>query len=633
LGARLLLLPRRVKRLFVITVDTLICLSAPTLALYLRLGYLPPPTAELAALSIFAAVTAVPLFHIFGLYREIFRYSGWNAMNAIAKAVAIAAIPMILAVTVIGISNVPRTVGIIEPLLVLFLVGLARSVARDFLGGAYIVGRGRIPGRTRVAVYGAGAAGRQLCSALEMGAERTVVAYIDDDVAKQNHRINRLQVFAPSELAALVKRHAIEEVLLAIPSATRNRRNEIISSMREIAVRVQTLPGISDLASGKVQISDIRELGIEDLLGRETVAPDPNLFARNIRGKTVLVTGAGGSIGSEICRQIVTAGPNILLLVDSSEFALYSIHNELSALCSDGPLLVPLLASVVDAGRMTEITASWRPDTIYHAAAYKHVPLVEHNVVEGVRNNVIGTLRTAMIAADYGVSNFVLVSTDKAVRPTNVMGASKRLSELVLQALATRGSQTCFSMVRFGNVLGSSGSVVPLFRRQIAAGGPVTVTDPEMTRYFMTIPEAAQLVIQAGAMSSGGEVFVLDMGSPVRIVDLARNMIRLSGLLEKTGERPEGDIAISYVGLRPGEKLYEELLIGDNPEPTGHPLILKANEHMIAWDRLFPALRSLQDSLDNHDVSAARLSLIQLVPEFQPADKIVDFIYRERLRV
>ena len=631
LTARVLALPRPIKRAIVAFADALVCVASVPLALFLRLGYFPDLTIEIALVAGLAAIVTIPTFYAFGLYREIFRYSGGAAMTAVARAMVVAAAPIFLLVTVIGVQNVPRTVGIIEPILVLLMVRFTRRFGRDVLGGSNRLGSRRKRGSSRVVIYGAGAAGRQLCSALTMGAERKVFAYIDDDLAKQGHRIDGLTVHPPEGVSDLIHRYAIEEVLLAIPSVSRARRNDIIASMRDLAVRVQTLPGMSDLASGRVQISDLRELGIEDLLGREAIPPDDHLLAKSVAGKTVLVTGAGGSIGGEICRQVLKSLPKTLLLVEANEYALYSIHNELNALAVEQrPVLVPLLASVLDERRLHEIMSAWHPDTIYHAAAYKHVPLVEHNIIEGIRNNALGTLCAATVAAEHGVTDFVLVSTDKAVRPTNVMGASKRLAELVLQALAREQVATCFTMVRFGNVLGSSGSVVPLFRRQIAAGGPVTVTHREMTRYFMTIPEAAQLVIQAGAMGTGGEVFVLDMGSPVRILELARNMIRLSGLMERDEANPDGDIAITFVGLRPGEKLYEELLIGDNPEPTGHPRILKANEKMLPWNVLRAGLDSLLEAFGEGDAVGARDKLLELVPEFRPDEDMVDFVYREQ---
>ena len=421
-------------------------------------------------------------------------------------------------------------------------------------------------------------------------------------------------------------------MLLAFPSASRQRRNQILARIQSARVAVRTLPSVSDMIHGRVSASDIHELDEDDLLGREPVPPDAALLAKNVAGKVVMVTGAGGSIGSELCRQIAAIGPEKLLLVEQSEFALYTIHQELrDKFAGRGFESIPLLASVQDAARLNEIMAAWRPYTVYHAAAYKHVPLVEHNPVEGVKNNVLGTLRAALAAEANGVAEFVLISTDKAVRPTNVMGASKRLAEMVLQALAARdGGETRFTMVRFGNVLGSSGSVVPMFRRQIRDGGPITLTHAEITRYFMTIPEAAQLVIQASAMAQGGDVFLLDMGQPVKIADLARRMIQLSGLTCKDEDNPEGDIEIRITGLRPGEKLYEELLIGDNPQPTSHPRIMKANETFLAWPVLAEKMAVLETVLSDSDVSAVRSLLKALVSGYAPSEGIVDWVCLEQ---
>jgi FlaA1/EpsC-like NDP-sugar epimerase len=431
----------------------------------------------------------------------------------------------------------------------------------------------------------------------------------------------------------------VHDVLLAMPSASRARRNEVLELTRKAHVQVRTLPGLAELAQGSVQVSDLKELDIEDLLGREPVVPNPFLLSKNIAGKTVLVTGAGGSIGSELCRQIARLKPAVLLLVEQSEFALYAIHQELEKwgeLKHVNCQLVPLLGDVQDKKRMAEILGVWKPSTVYHTAAYKHVPLVEQNPAQGIKNNVFGTLNLALQSAKYGVTDFVLISTDKAVRPTNVMGASKRLAEMVLQALALGApglsANTRFSMVRFGNVLGSSGSVVPLFRRQIKEGRALTVTHPEVTRYFMTIPEAAELVIQAGAMAEGGDVFVLDMGESVKIVDLARRMIELSGLAVKDEANPDGDIAIEITGLRPGEKLYEELLIGDDPKSTAHPRIMKAHEAHIAWNELMQMLDRLSRAVDESDFDAMRTLLIEAVREYQPDMHVVDWTYSNQYK-
>jgi FlaA1/EpsC-like NDP-sugar epimerase len=461
--------------------------------------------------------------------------------------------------------------------------------------------------------------------------EMQVVGFLDDDDRLHGHVLNGQPIYNPVDLSQLVSTLGISDVLLAMPGLNRKSRNDILIRIRAARVAVRTLPSMTELAQGKVSVSDLRELDIDDLLGREAVAPNHILLVKNISGKVVLVTGAGGSIGSELCRQILAVKPAKLLLIEQSEFALYAIHQELEEKqAQKNSVLVPLLASVQDVDRMREIMATWQPDTVYHAAAYKHVPLVEHNPAEGVKNNVLGTLRTAQAAAENGVADFVLISTDKAVRPTNIMGASKRLAELVLQALAPTQSNTRFSMVRFGNVLGSSGSVVPRFRQQIRDGGPVTLTHPEITRYFMTIPEAAQLVIQAGAMAKGGDVFVLDMGQPVKIMDLACRIIELSGLQVKNAQNPDGDIDIEITGLRPGEKLYEELLIGDNPRPTSHPRIMKAHEEHIGWVELEQKLRSLEMVLNINDVAVIRLMMQQLVPGYTPDDEIVDWVYMEQ---
>lgn len=624
-------MPKYVKRALVMAVDMALCVLSVCLAFYLRLGSWPDFSRELAIAIGVSLVVSIPVFISLGLYRAIFRHAGLTSMIAVLRAVIIASIPTVAILTMVGIAGVPRTVGIIQPILLLLLVVAARAAAHAWLGGAYRQLFGARRGQS-VLIYGAGSAGRQLAFALGSDAGMRAVGYVDDDRSLIGRTMNGIPVFKPSDLPGLVELHDISTILLALPSVSRRRRQEILGALRALPVHVQTLPGVADLARGKIQVSDLRELEIEDLLGRETVTPDAVLLASNIYGKVVLVSGAGGSIGSELCRQILALQPSRLVLLDASEFALYSIHAELERNAPERiASVVPLLASVRDSSRVTAIVDTWKPDTIYHAAAYKHVPLVEQNAVEGVRNNVHGTLVMAQAARRFGVSNFVLISTDKAVRPTNVMGASKRIAELVLQAMAAEKGTTCFAIVRFGNVLGSSGSVVPLFRRQIAQGGPVTITDPEITRYFMTIPEAAELVIQAGAMATGGEVFVLDMGQPVKIVDLAKEMIKLSGLTIRDDDTPDGDIDIYITGLRPGEKLYEELLIGDNPEPTRHARILKANETFLPWTRLNAQLRELENALDGGNPFRLREVLFTMVPGYVPHCEPVDLIALERL--
>ena len=634
LALSLLALPRPAKRAVALAVDASLIVLTVWVAFYLRLdewvrlsgeGLFRPMWAIAASLLI-----ALPLFITHGFYRVIFRYSGTAAMQMVLRAFALYGLLYASVVTAIGLPGVPRSVGIIQPLLLLLAVGASRALARVWLGDQYH-GILKRASRPKVLIYGAGTTGRQLAAALAHSHEMQVAGFLDDDDRLHGHVLNGLPIYNPADLDSLATTLDIRDVLLAMPSLSRRRRNEILSRIRSAHVAVRTLPSVTDLAQGKVSISDLRELDIDDLLGREPVTPNHILLAKNITGKVVLVTGAGGSIGSELCRQILAVNPAKLLLVEQSEFALYAIHQELEARHAEGArLLVPLLASVQDDDRMREIMSTWHPDTVYHAAAYKHVPLVEHNPAAGIKNNVLGALRAAQAALEAGVSDFVLISTDKAVRPTNVMGASKRLAEMALQALAANHANTKFSMVRFGNVLGSSGSVVPKFRQQIREGGPITLTHPEVTRYFMTIPEAAQLVIQAGAMAKGGDVFVLDMGQPVKIMDLARRMVELSGLTVKDEQNPEGDIEIAVTGLRPGEKLYEELLIGDNPKPTVHPRIMKAHEEFIPWAELADKLNALEMALNVNDVGVIRLMMQQLVAGYTPSDDIVDWVYLEQ---
>ena len=628
----LLAIPRPVKRLIAAGADTLICLASVAVAYYLRLGFWLRPVGPQWLPFIASLLVALPLFISFGFYRTIFRYSGLPALLAVTRAAAIYSAIFAGIFMVIGVPGVPRTLGLIQPLILFLIIGSSRAIIRLWLGQSYSAILDR-ENTHRVMIYGAGSAGRQLAAALTNSGQMNVVAFIDDDPTLQGSVLNGLTIYSARDPKRLVDRFAIDEVLIALPSATRKRRNEIISIMGAASVGVRTLPGMMDIVSGKIEVGDLRELELEDLLGRDAVAPNPLLMSKNVAGKVVLVTGAGGSIGSELCRQILAIGPAKLLLIEMSEFALYTVHQELQKHLEDreedASIIVPLLASVTDEVRMDRIIGTWQPDTIYHAAAYKHVPMVEHNPTEGVRNNVFGTLVTALAAAKHGVPDFVLISTDKAVRPTNVMGTSKRVAEMVLQSLAERGGRTRFSMVRFGNVLGSSGSVVPLFRSQIHAGGPITITHRDITRYFMTIPEAAQLVIQAGAMSSGGEVYVLDMGEPVKIIDLARTMVHLSGLTVKSDAEPHGDIAIEEIGLRPGEKLYEELLIGNDPIATRHPRVMKASEPTIHWDQFQIKLDILATHIAENDTEAVRKIIRELVPEFMPERQLVDWIFLE----
>lgn len=630
---RVLALPRPAKRVIVLVADALLCAASVHLAYYLRTNLWPDVFGPALYPTVTSILLALPFFIVFGLYRAIFRYAGSAAFVTIVKAVAVYALPFAFIYTYVGMAGVPRTIGLIQPILLLLLIASSRALAGGWLGQTY---RNAVAeaDKPRVLIYGAGSSGRQVASALQVSGQVRVVGFLDDDRTLWNATINGLRVYSPDELERMVGRRGITDVLLAINKATRSRRNEIIHQLKRSGLHIRAMPGVDQLARGTVSFSDLKDLDIEDLLGRAPIPPDTELLRRNITGKVVLVTGAGGSIGSEICRQIARLAPDMLLLIDSSEYNLYAIHQELLTAMAAGTAtvrsVVPLLATVRDARRVDEIIGTWRPHSIYHAAAYKHVPLVEHNVLEGIANNVLGTFNVAIAARRHGVASFVLISTDKAVRPTNVMGATKRLAEMILQALHANGLPGQFSMVRFGNVLGSSGSVVPLFRSQIAAGGPITITDAEITRYFMTIPEAAQLVIQAGAMAMGGDVFVLDMGEPVKIVDLARAMIELSGLRVRDDTDGDGDIAIEFVGLRPGEKLYEELLIGNDPSPSAHPRILRAHEPFIGWDLLRSALDRLHAMVEDGNSAAARALLQELVIEFEPMSDIVDFVALRR---
>ena len=623
-------MPRPAKRIAALIFDISLCLSTVALAYYLRLGEWTRPY-NTQWLSYAAAILlAIPLFIRFGLYRAIFRYAGWGALLTVAQAIGIYALAYAAIFFAVGITGIPRTTGIIQPLLLFIAVGGSRAVIRYLLGEGYnrLLAQGR---RRPVMIYGAGSSGRQLAAGLSNSHEMQVVGFIDDNAKLAGSSLNGMTIYSAININKVLESRNVSDILLAIPSVQRARRNEILESLRGTAVSVRTLPGLMDLAHGKVAVSDLRELDIDDLLGRDAVVPTEELLQKRISQKVVLVTGAGGSIGSELCRQILQLQPTILLLADINEFSLYAIHHELEQkrelLNARHIALIPLLASVQDEARMESIISAWKPATVFHAAAYKHVPLVEHNPAEGIRNNVFGTWTAAKIAARHGVADFVLISTDKAVRPTNIMGASKRLAEMVLQALATEQHQTRFSMVRFGNVLGSSGSVVPLFRQQIKNGGPITLTDENITRYFMTIPEASQLVIQASAMAKGGEVFVLDMGDPVRIIDLARRMVELSGLSIRSDEYPGGDIDIKIVGLRPGEKLYEELLIGDNPEQTEHPSIMKANEKFLPYETLVADLSALQTALLGSVTSDILTKIGNLVPDYVRTGTTVDWVH------
>lgn len=656
LRSRMLGLSRQNKRMLQVGADVVIIWAALALAFFVRLGLEVAYSALTAHLWLFIAtpLLTIPIFIRFGMYRAVMRFFGNDALITICKAVSLSA--LLVGFFVYWYSDqkiiVPRSIVFNYWWLSLVMVGGLRLFMRQYFMGDWFMAVQHVPfasrndGLPKVAIYGAGSAGNQLVAALRMGRSMRPVAFIDDDETITKRTIAGLQVYKPRHIQQMIDATGAQEILLALPSATRARRREILEYLEGYPLHVRSVPGFMDLASGRVKVDDIQEVDIADLLGRDPVPAQDDLLEHCITGKTVMVTGAGGSIGSELCRQILMLKPTKLLLLDHSEFNLYSIVGELDQQVRRISLdveVLPILGSVRYFGKMVDVMNNWGVDTVYHAAAYKHVPMVEHNIAEGVLNNVMGTLHTAQAALQAGVTNFVLISTDKAVRPTNVMGSTKRLAEMVLQALSRevapvlfRGSsnvsqvnKTRFTMVRFGNVLGSSGSVIPLFHQQIKSGGPLTVTHPAITRYFMTIPEAAQLVIQAGSMGRGGEVFVLDMGAPVKIIELAERMINLSGLSIRSERNPHGDIAIEFTGLRPGEKLYEELLIGDNVVSTRHPMIMSAQEDFLPWSQLKEQLELLLDAVSRDDYPDVRRVLGDLVAGYAPEGEIVDWNYLE----
>jgi FlaA1/EpsC-like NDP-sugar epimerase len=573
------------------------------------------------------AAASVPVFHWLGLYRSVVRFIGPRAMLAILGGVTASAGALAVMGMTIAAPPVPKTVTIIFWLLALLWVTGTRLLVRWLL--APVRARGE-----PVLIYGAGQAGASLAVALQSESGLRPVAYVDEKRTLHGTLVKGIPVFDPGQIKAVVERHGVRRILLAVPAASRKRRAAILLRLEELGLHVQSVPSLAEIVSGRAPLSELREVEIGDLLGRDAVPPDQALLDRCIRGKVVMVTGAGGSIGSELSRQVIRQAPRRLVLVELSELALYQIERDLLGLAGREGIdveIVALLGNAHHRFRMHEILKSFGVQTVYHAAAYKHVPIVEHNLVEGVYNNVFSTLHVAESALETGVETFVLVSTDKAVNPTNVMGATKRFAEIVLQALQARTQRTRFCMVRFGNVLGSSGSVVPLFEEQIRTGVPVTVTHPEVRRFFMTIPEAAQLVLQAGSMGEGGDVFVLDMGPPVRIDELARRMIALMGRTVRDEDHPDGDVEIRYTGLRPGEKLYEELLIGSNVTGTDHPMIVRAMEHSPAWDEVLELLEELRAAIACFDCKRVLAALERGVREYAPAPAIVDLVWQQRI--
>jgi FlaA1/EpsC-like NDP-sugar epimerase len=619
---------RRVKRAVTLLFDFIVITLALWVAFSLRLGEFYWPEGSVIWLFAVAPFIATPIFIKLGLYRAIIRYIGFHSLWVVVKAVSLYSLLIAFFVLLAGIEVVPRSVHIINWLVTLFMVGGSRMLVRWWLAGA-------VPanvGATRnVVVYGAGSSGTQVLDQLSIKNGMKVVAFIDDEPSLLGRQIRDIRVRPFSHLSRLIERHGVKDVLLAMPSVSRSRRNQVIALLEPYPVTVKTLPTLAEIAEGEVTVDDIRDVEIEDLLGRDQVLPNKSLMAKNIHNKVVMVTGAGGSIGAELCRQILQQKPKEIVLFEHSEFALYMIEHDLkNQPISEEVVIKPVLGSVTDSDRVLLACQAAHVETVYHAAAYKHVPLVEQNPREAIKNNTLGTLYAAEAALKSKVKDFILISTDKAVRPTNTMGASKRMAELVLQALSNkhRGvSATQFAMVRFGNVLGSSGSVIPLFKKQIKEGGPVTVTDPKIIRYFMTIPEAAQLVIQAGAMAKGGDVFVLDMGDPVKILELAKRMIHLSGLEVKGDDTPHGDIEIKFTGLRPGEKLYEELLIGNDVKNTDHEKIMRANESMIPWEELNGLIRRLQQAINDNDDVEIRAVLSEAVVGYKPQCAIANVLH------
>jgi len=683
----ILVMPRLVKRIILITSDFVLLIVALWISLSLRLDDLYWPRGgvhnPIVILVLFAPVIAVPVFAHFGLYRAIIRYIGMRAVWSIVKAVVVYAALWGLVVFLSGMQEDLRSVVLINTMVAVLAVGGSRVFARWLLHkvedstrlAGVDLGKPRL---SRVVIFGAGAAGRQLAVGLGQSCECILLAFVDDGIELHGRDLMGVPIISQEKLQDFVVSHQVDDILLAMPSITCKRRSVIIEHLRPLNVRIRTLPGLAAMVQGKADYADLHDLDINDLLAREPAEPDEVMLQEQVTGKTVMVTGAGGSIGSELCRQILQRKPKVLLLFELSEFSLYTLHSELLDILhrltneqgNNGavglvPSIIPLLGSVADENRVSDIMLTWNPNIIYHAAAVKHVPIVEQNIAECVKNNVLGTLVMAKVAIGRQVERFILVSTDKAVNPTNAMGASKRCCELILQALAAEqnpsfgpmwdgkpsaqvASTTQLAIVRFGNVLGSSGSVVPYFRQQIAQGGPITITHQDIIRYFMTISEAAQLVMQTGAMAGGAskgigagisdtrvgreaEVYVLDMGEPVKIIDLARRMVELSGFRVKDENSREGDIAIEVVGLRPGEKLYEELLMRNNPQATQHPRIMKANEKFLPWSELQPMITTLRIAAANGDVMMIRSMLQLLVSEYQPDEKVVDWVYREQI--
>ena len=626
-------LPRFAKQIVAVIIDLNLCVLCTWFAFYLRLDkFISIQGLVLTAVMVSVAL-ALPVFWLLGLYRTIFRYSGLSIMFSVSAALLVYGFLYFSVFGVYGVQGIPRSIGIIQPMLLFFAVVSSRLFVKYLLGGNYPFKK-KTKVLKKTLVYGAGGAGRQLVSALENSNELKVVGFLDDDDRLHGQVLQGKEIYSCLKIADLVKSKEAQLVLLALPSISRSRRNEILKNLSNYPLQVQTLPTVADIIQGRVNLSDIKDLDVDDILNRDQVLPNTELLSKNITSKVVLVTGAGGSIGSELSRQIVKQNPQKLLLLELNEFALYKIYEELKII-NENLKIIPLLVNVQDQTKINEIFKTFKVDTVYHAAAFKHVPLVEENISESIKNNVFATLAVTKAVLSQSVENFVLISSDKAVRPTSIMGASKRLSELCVQGLYqnTKNNKTKMSIVRFGNVLESSGSVIPKFKKQIRDGGPITLTHPDVTRYFMTLTEASQLVIQAGAMSEDCDVFVLDMGVSVKIKDLIYRIVKLSGLTVKDENNKEGDIEIKIIGLRSGEKLYEELLLGDNPQKTQHPKIQKAQDPFIPFNQLEIDLNNLRTLLDNNKVLEVKELLTKIVKTYQSNSVIIDHLYLEQCKL
>ncbi|WP_440676602.1 polysaccharide biosynthesis protein [Candidatus Pelagibacter sp. HIMB1593] len=622
-------LPRSAKQILALSCDLSLCLIAVVGAFYLRLDQFVPLKGPVIVAALASVLLALPVFWLIGLYRTIFRYSGLSIMFSVSIAILVYGLLYFCLFTLYRIEGVPRSIGVLQPMLLFFGIFISRLGVKFILGNN-INNFKKNNLSIETLIYGAGNSGRQLAISLENSLEFKVSGFLDDDKTLHSQVLNGYNIYDPKSLNVLIEKKKIKLVLLALPSISRFKRNKILEKLRKYKLKVQTLPSVSDIIDGKITLSDIKELDVNDILNREIVPPKKDLLSKNIKNQVVLVTGAGGSIGSEICRQIIKVKPKRLILCELNEFALYNIYEELKNF-NKNIEIIPIISNIQNQDKISEILKIYKVETIYHAAAYKHVPLVEYNICEGVLNNVFGTYSLIQASLMEQVSNFVLISSDKAVRPTNIMGATKRLSELCLQAMyhQKKNQKINMSIVRFGNVLESSGSVIPKFKKQIKQGGPITLTHPEVTRYFMTITEAAELVIQAGAMSKECDVFVLDMGASVKIKDLIYRIVSLSGLSIKNQSNPEGDIEVKIIGLRAGEKLYEELLLGDDPQPTDHEKIKKAQDPFIHFDNLKKDLDKLKLFSLNNKAEEVKELLEKIIDSYHSEYKIVDLIHTE----